>query len=134
MSVPTQLNASLPTLTILPVNTAADSKGSIHDPEKAKAMGYQGGLVPGVTVLGYMSRLMQETFGHAWQREATYNGRLRRPVYEGAPVSVEGTVVEEPSEANGNTVTVELKVVDSDGVVAAFAQATCKLSAAQSTS
>ena len=59
--------------------------------------------------------------------DSTYNGRLRRPVYEGAPVSVEGKVVEEPSEANANTVTVELMVTDSDGVVAAFAQATCKL-------
>jgi hypothetical protein len=127
MSMPTDVAAKLPTLRILPRNSASESKGSIHDDEKAREMGYKGGLVPGVTVLGYMSRLMQETFGERWQSGSTFAGRLRRPVYEGAEVSVEGTVIEAPASANGNTVTVELKVIDADGVVAAFAQAGCKL-------
>ena len=90
-------------------------------------MGYKGGLAPGVTVLGYMSRLVQETFGRRWQSGSTFNGRLHRPVYEVAMLSVEGTVVEAPTAANENTVVVELKVVDPDGVVAAFAQATCRV-------
>ncbi|MBA4180755.1 MAG: hypothetical protein C0506_09225 [Anaerolinea sp.] len=109
------------------MNSAAQSKGSIHDDDKAREMGYKGGLVPGVTVLGYMSRLMQETFSDRWQTGSTFNGRLRRPVYEGAEVTVEGVVVEAPSAANENTVTVDLKVVDPDGIVAAFAQATCRV-------
>jgi len=121
------VDSQLPPLKILPVNSASESKGSIHDDEKARAMGYKGGLVPGVTVLGYMSRLMQETFGARWQSGSTFHGRLRRPVYEGAEVAVEGTVVEAPAPGNDNTVTVELKVVDADGVVAAFAQATCRV-------
>ena len=109
------------------MNSAAESKGSIHDDEKARAMGYKGGLVPGVTVLGYMSRLMQETFGARWQCGSTFDGRLRRPVYEGVDVTIEGTVVEAPTAANENTVTVELKVVDPDGVVVAFATASCRI-------
>ena len=67
MSMPTDVAAKLPTLRILPRNSASESKGSIHDDEKAREMGYKGGLVPGVTVLGYMSRLMQESFGERWQ-------------------------------------------------------------------
>ena len=90
-------------------------------------MGYKGGLVPGVTVLGYMSRLMQETFADRWQRGSTFDGRLRRPVYEGAEITVEGTVVDAPSDSNEHTLTVELKVVDAEGQVAAFAQATCRV-------
>lgn len=109
------------------MNSAAESKGSIHDDEKARAMGYKGGLVPGVTVLGYMSRLMQETFGARWQSGSTFDGRLRRPVYEGVDVTIEGTVVAAPTAANENTVTVELKVVDPDGVVVAFATASCRV-------
>jgi hypothetical protein len=127
MPVPTEVEAKLTAIKILPKNSASESKGSIHDDEKAREMGYKGGLVPGVTVLGYMSQLMQETFGQRWQSGSTFKGRLRRPVYEGAEVAVEGTVVEAPAASNENTVTVELKVIDADGVVAAFAQATCKL-------
>lgn len=128
MSIPTAIETKVGPLRILPKNSAADSKGSIHDDEKAREMGYKGGLVPGVTVLGYMSRLMQETFGERWQSEgSTFKGRLRRPVYEGAEVSVEGTVVDSPTTENGNMVTIELKVIDSENVVAAFAQAACRI-------
>lgn len=128
MPTPTEREATLGPLKILPKNSAAESKGSIHDDEKARQMGYRGGLVPGVTVLGYMSRLMQQEFGSRWQSGgSTFKGRLRRPVYEGAEVTVEGTIVEAPSKENDNTVTVELKVIDADNVVAAFAQATCRV-------
>ena len=127
MPLPTAVETSLGPIVIRPINSAAESKGSIHDDEKARAMGYRGGLVPGVTVLGYMSRLMQTTYGAAWQRDSTFNGRLRRPLYEGADVTVSGVVVAAPSGNNGNSVTVELKVVDSDGNVAAFAEASCRL-------
>lgn len=127
MMMPTTRDAALPTLTITPVNTAANSRGSIHDDEKAKEMGYKGGFIPGTTVLGYMSRLMQETYGPRWQAGSTFNGRLRRPLYEGAPATVTGAVIEEATAANGNTVTVELKVIDGEGTVVAFAEATCRV-------
>jgi hypothetical protein len=121
------VGAPLSPITLRPLNSAADSKGSIHDDAKAREMGYRGGLVPGVTVLGYMSRLMQETYGAAWQTGSEFNGRLRRPCYEGSDVVISGVVVESPSSANGNRVTVELKVIDEDGVVVAFAEAKCQL-------
>lgn len=118
-------NTNLAPLRILPINSSANSKGSIHDDEKAREMGYRGGLVGGSTILAYMSRLMFENFGPAWLAGSTLSGRLRRPVYEGAEVSVEGTVVEEATAANGSRVTVELRVVTPEGEVAAIGQATC---------
>ena len=127
MSLPTTKDAMLPTLTITPINTAANSRGSIHDDEKAKEMGYKGGFIPGTTVLGYMSRLMQETYGARWQSGSTFKGRLRRPLYEGVPATVTGAIIEDATPANGNTVTVELKVIDGDGTVVAFAEATCRV-------
>lgn len=116
-------NTQLAPLRILPVNHSANSKGSIHDDEKAREMGYRGGLVGGSTILAYMSRLMFTTFGDAWLAGSTFTGRLRRPVYEGAEVTVEGTIVEEPSAANGQRVIVELRVLNPDGEVAALGQA-----------
>ncbi len=115
----------LPTIRIGTVNSAAGAKGSIHDDEKARQMGYAGGFVPGTTVLGYMTRLMNHAFGIAWLRTGRFNGRLRLPTYAGVEATVEGTVVEEPSPANGNRVTVELRVLDPDGKVTSFASASC---------
>lgn len=125
MPAATQEQTSLPSLKILPINSSADSKGSIHDDEKAREMGYRGGLVGGSTILAYMSRLMRQHYGDAWLAGATLSGRLRRPVYEGAEVTVEGTIVEGPSASNGGRVTVELRVVNPEGDVAAVGQATC---------
>jgi hypothetical protein len=120
--------ARLPAIPIRTVNLAAQSKGSIHDDEKAREMGYEGGFVGGITVLGYMMRLMHETFGRPWLESGSFNGRLRQPLYAGVEATVEGTIVEEPSATNGGRVTVELRVLDPNGAVAAIASAGCKVS------
>ena len=124
MTTAMQPGSRLKSFTIKPVNTAAQSKGSIHDDEKAREMGYAGGFVPGTTVLGLMSRLMHESFGDSWLQSASFNGRLRRPVYEGAEVRVEGVVTSGP-DADG-IVGVDLRVVDADGAVLAEAKASCR--------
>jgi acyl dehydratase len=127
MTAPTTTGAKLETRTIYTVNASRESKGSIHDDEKAREMGYAGGFVGGVTVLGYMMRLMHENFGQAWLASGHFSGRLRQPTYADVDVTVEGTVVEEPSAANDGRVTVELRVLDQNGVVTAFASASCKV-------
>ena len=76
MQPPIVANTPLSALRILAQNSAANSKGSIHDDEKAREMGYKGGFVPGVTVLGYMSRLMHESFGADWLAGSEFSGRL----------------------------------------------------------
>jgi acyl dehydratase len=120
-----ETGAALPVLRIPTINSAANSKGSIHDDEKAREMGYAGGFVPGTTVLGYMTRLMREAFGADFLRTGTFEGRLRRPTYAGVEITVEGTITEEPSPANGGRVAVALRVLDPDGQTTASATATC---------
>ena len=127
MTAPTTAGAKLETRTIYTINASRESKGSIHDDEKAREMGYAGGFVGGVTVLGYMMRLMHENFGQAWLATGRFNGRLRQPTYADVDVTVEGTVVEEPSAANDGRVSVELRVLDENGTVTAFASASCKV-------
>ncbi len=131
MQTSTAAGTRLTPVRISTVNSAAGSKGSIHDDEKAREMGYAGGFVPGTTVLGYMTRLMNDAFGEAFLRTGRFNGRLRLPTYAGVDALVEGSVVEEPSAANGNRVTVELRVLDPEGKVTAFASASCVAGAAQ---
>jgi hypothetical protein len=126
MSTPTTTGSKLPTRTIHTINSARESKGSIHDDEKAREMGYEGGFVGGVTVLGYMMRVMHENFGRAWLESGQFNGRLRQPTYADVDVTVEGTVVEEPSAANGGRGAGELRVLDPNGAVTAFASASCR--------
>lgn len=127
MSAPMTTGASLETRTIRTINASRESNGSIHDDEKAREMGYASGFVGGVTVLGYMMRLMNENFGQAWLATGHFNGRLRQPTYADVDVTVEGTVVEEPTATNDGRVTVELRVLDQNGTVTAFASASCKV-------
>lgn len=120
-----ETGAVLPALHIPTVNSAAGSKGSIHDDEKAREMGYAGGFVPGTTVLGYMTRLMREAFGAEFLRTGAFEGRLRRPTYAGVAITVEGTITEQPSPANGGRVVVALRVLDPEGQTTASATASC---------
>ena len=50
-------------LRIRAVNTAADSENKIHNDAIAAEYGFRGGLVPGVTVYGYMAAAAIEHFG-----------------------------------------------------------------------
>ncbi len=113
----------LPALRIGAINSASASTGSIHDDEKAREMGYRGGLVPGVTIMGYMSRLMHENFPSGWLAGSTFHGLIRRPVYEGDEVRVEGSVSAPDEEGR---VAVEIRVLDPTGGVCATATATCR--------
>src|SRR5439155_1608329 len=47
-------------------NPATASENKIHDDEVARTYGFQGGLVPGVTVYAYMTHPVAETFGRPW--------------------------------------------------------------------
>ena len=58
-------NRGLP-LSIRAVNTAADSENKIHDDAVAAEYGFRGGLVPGVTVYGYLASAALEHFGEKW--------------------------------------------------------------------
>lgn len=94
-------------------------------------MGFDGGFVPGSTVLGYMSRWMHKSFGARWYEEAKLTARLRRPVYEGSEVTIEGEVSNEVTEDANGRMTFDLRVVTPDGTVAAVGQASCRVGAAK---
>ncbi len=64
----------------------------IHDDATARAYGFRGGLVPGVTVYAYLTHPLVETFGAAWLARGTASVRFVKPVIEGDEVAVAGSI------------------------------------------
>jgi len=81
-------------------NTAAESENKIHDDRVAAAYGFRGGLVPGVTVYGYMVPAVIECWGQDWLERGAVSVRFQAPFYEGEWVvsSCEGAEVRAEQE------------------------------------
>ena len=47
-------------------NDAEDSENKIHDDAVGQQYGFRGGLVPGVTVYGYLTWLPASAWGRSW--------------------------------------------------------------------
>lgn len=69
-------------------NGATASENKIHDDTVARRFGFGGGLVPGVTLYGYMTRPVVQHFGVAWLERGTMEVRFDQPVYDGQQVTV----------------------------------------------
>jgi hypothetical protein len=77
-----------PFLRIRAVNTAQDSENQIHDNRVAAEYGFRGGLVPGVTIYGYMTKPITDRFGSEWLHRGAMDVRFFEPFYEGEEVAV----------------------------------------------
>jgi hypothetical protein len=78
------------------VNTAVDSGNRIHEDSVAAEYGFRGGLVPGVTVYGYMASPVLEYFGAQWLESGAMDVRFFQPFYEGEQVAI--SITEEEQE------------------------------------
>lgn len=90
-------------------NGATASENRIHDDTVARRFGFGGGLVPGVTLYGYMTRPVVEHYGSAWLERGTMEVRFDKPVYDGQQVTVGA------EETGPGELTVELR--NPEGVV-----------------
>jgi hypothetical protein len=110
----------LPTYRVRAVNTSPDSENRIHDDEIAPKYGFHGGLVPGVTVYGYMTVPLVERFSNDWLAHGSMQLRLHRPFYEG------DLVVVSIGEVDHDAVPVQVTVTaaQQDGSVCATGLAT----------
>ena len=64
------------------------SPNRVHEDDFARSLGYQGGLVPGVTVYGYMAVLPARHWGERWAASGAMSARFLKPVYDGEEVIV----------------------------------------------
>ncbi len=62
-------------------NISADRKGSIHDDETARGMGFRGGFVPGSTVGQAAMPAIVAHFDQQWMEGGWYTFKFVRPVY-----------------------------------------------------
>jgi hypothetical protein len=97
-----------PSLRVRAVNTATDSENQIHDDSVAAEYGFRGGLVPGVTIYGYLAAAVIDHFGLEWLNCGALDVRFFEPFYEGEEVAVsitglpEGRIkIEAGSRASG---------------------------------
>src|ERR1700704_407914 len=77
-------------------NTAADSENKIHDDRVAAEYGFRGGLVPGVTVYGYMTVPIVES-EPAWLERGSMHVKFLEPVYDGEEIVVRAEANEDGS-------------------------------------
>ena len=85
-------NEQLPLYRVRARNTSADSENKIHDDTVAASYGFRGGLVPGVTVYGYMTVPIVARFAHDWLERGSMQVKFHQPFYEGEEVSVQAEV------------------------------------------
>ena len=96
------------------LNTAPDSENRIHGDDLAKKYGFEGGLVPGVTISAYLVHPMIEHWGKDWLDRGYANCRITSPLYDKELFEVKTDMVE-PTKANTT-------LIKSNGIVSANAE------------
>lgn len=86
------MNNTLLEHTFVAHNDAIDSGNPMHDDDAARALAFDGALVPGVTVFGYMTHVVVAHFGEEWLDCGGMEVRFRRPVYVDDRLCVTGVV------------------------------------------
>ena len=98
-------------------NRAKDSENKIHDDRVARKYGFRGGLVPGVTVHGYLAHPAVEAWGVPWLERGLASVFLKQPVYEEEELCVE-TEAQSASRYRA-------EVRGADGTVRAYGTVSC---------
>lgn len=92
-------------------------ENKIHEDALARQLGFQGGLVPGVTVYAWMTHPVVAALGRAWLECGTFRARFAKPVYFGEPITIEARV----TEKQGDAVQIETRAVNGAGETCATA-------------
>jgi acyl dehydratase len=101
----------LPEWRVTAFNSATESENKIHDNAVARQYGFEGGLVPGVTIHGYMTRPALNALGPDWLERGTIATRFLKPFYQGDIVIVRSAV----TRADKDGVAIDLEALNSDG-------------------
>ena len=78
---------------VVATNYAEASENKMHSDDVARRYGFQGALVPGVAVYGYLTHPLVEELGERWLQHSTSHVRFHKPAYQGdvLTVTLEGT-------------------------------------------
>ena len=95
-------------------NTAPDSENKIHGDDLAQQYGFEGGLVPGVTISAYLAHPAIKKWGKEWLDRGYANCRITSPLYDEESFSVKSSITDENKL---NTI-----LIRSNGVISANAE------------
>jgi hypothetical protein len=108
---------TLPIYRVRAQNIAAESENKIHDDRVAATYGFRGGLVPGVTVYGYMTVPIVEQLPE-WLERGRMQLRLIEPFYDEDEVLVRAETADDG--------TIEVTAKREDGTVCARGMASLR--------
>ncbi len=111
--------AALPERGVHARNLFRDAANRIHDDAVARQHGYAGALVAGVTIYGYLARVVVETWGIEWLRRGTATVRFARPVYDGDLLALSGRIVGRSGRGEAGEAVAEIEARGPRGDVAA---------------
>ena len=100
-------------------NLFRDAANRIHDDAVARQHGYTGALVAGVTIYGYLTRVIVEAWGIEWIRRGTASVRFARPIYDGDTLTLSARVVGRSARSAAGEVLAEVEARTLRGEVAA---------------
>jgi hypothetical protein len=83
MNIPADAVEALAPYKVRTHNPSAHSDNRMHSDVVARAFGYRGALVPGVTVFSHLVRPLVAHFGLAWLERGLVEVGFPRPAYEG---------------------------------------------------
>ena len=111
------VGTALPEYRVSATPTHDPWENKIHEDGLARAFGFRGGLVPGVTVYSWMTHPVVAALGRAWLDHGTFSVRFAKPVYFGETVTVRASVAAHSKEE----VTIQTRVVNDQDEVCATA-------------
>jgi hypothetical protein len=74
-------------------------ENKIHEDDLARQYGFKGGLVPGVTMYGWMTHPVVAALGQAWLDGGTFETGFAKPIYYEEPAVIRATVAAKTDES-----------------------------------
>src|SRR2546422_4666206 len=80
--------AELPEFHVSAAAPTEPRENKIHEDDVARQYGFKGGLVPGVTVYGWLTHPIVEALGAEWLESGSFRTRFAKPIYFEEPAGI----------------------------------------------
>src|SRR2546426_7762371 len=84
--------AELPEFHVSAAAPTEPRENKIHEDDVARQYGFKGGLVPGVTVYGWLTHPVVEALGAEWLEKGSFRARFAKPIYFDEPAVIRARV------------------------------------------
>src|SRR5438132_364252 len=84
--------AELPEFHVSAAAPTEPHENKIHEDDVARQYGFKGGLVPGVTVYGWLTHPVVEALGAEWLEKGSFRARFAKPIYFEEPAVIRARV------------------------------------------